>query len=119
LTVGGAFVLLGLFFLWRHKPWYWYLLVPGAPLMLLGAILPRSLKWIYVGWMTLALMFGAIISTILLTLLFYLAVTPIGLIAKLAGKDFLSRKLRSGKGSYWVLRDASKPRSRHEHEHQF
>ena len=119
LTVGGVFCLLGLLFLWRHKWWYPWMLWPGVPLMALGTILPRSLKWIYVGWMTLAMLIGAVVSTILLTLLFYLVVTPIGLVARLAGKDFLSQKLEPSSASYWILRDVSKPKQKHEHERQF
>jgi hypothetical protein len=46
-------------------------------------------------------------------------VTPTGLIAKLAGKDFLSRKLDAKAGSYWILRDIARPKAKHEHEQQF
>jgi len=119
LMVGGVFLGLGLLFYFRHKPWWPWFIGPGAPLVLLGAVFPRSLKWIYVAWMTLAMVLGAIVSTILLTLLFYLVVTPIGLVARLAGKDFLSRKLEPPAASYWILRDASKPKQKHEHEQQF
>jgi hypothetical protein len=121
LAVGVVFVLLapGLFYLGARKPWAWYFLVPGLPLILLGMVFPRSLKWVYVGWMTLAMILGAIVSTILLTLLFYFVVTPIGLVSRLAGKDFLSRKLDPKAASYWILRDASKPKEKHEHERQF
>jgi polyferredoxin len=103
LTVGGVFLGLGLLFYFRHKPWWPWFIGPGVPLIALGAILPRGLKWIYVAWMTLAMVLGAIVSTILLTLLFCVVVTPIGWIARLAGKDFLSRK----------------PKQPHEHEQQF
>ena len=119
LTVGGVFCALGLWFFIRHKAFYWYVLVPGAPLILLGAVFPRSLKWVYVAWMALAMVMGAIVSTILLTLLFFIIVTPIGLAAKLAGKDFLGRTLEARATSYWILRDPSKAKQRHEHEQQF
>jgi hypothetical protein len=120
LTVGGVFILLSfiLFLPKWHRPWYGWLLVPGVPLVILGGVYPRVLKWLYVGWMTVAMLLGAIASTILLTVLFYLVVTPIGLVARLAGKDFLSQK-PSSEASYWILRDASKPKQKHEHEQQF
>jgi hypothetical protein len=119
LTVGGVFCLLGLWFWLRHKPFFWYVLLPGVPLIVVGAIFPRSLKWIYVAWMTFAIMLGMIVSTILLTLLFYLVVTPIGLFARVVGKDFLSQKLNPSAASYWIVRDVSKPKQKHEHEQQF
>jgi hypothetical protein len=119
IMVGGVFCALGLFWFLRHKQFYWYVLVPGAPLVVLGVILPRSLKWIYVGWMTLAMILGAIVSTVLLTLLFYAVVTPLGLIARAVGKDFLSRKLDPAAPSYWILREGPQPKQKHEHEQQF
>ena len=119
LLVGGVFCLLGLWFFLRNKPFYWWMLVSGGPLLALGAILPRSLKWIYVGWMTFAITLGTIISTIILTLLFYLVVTPTGLIARAIGKDFLSQKLDPNAVSYWILRETSRPKQKHEHEQQF
>ena len=71
------------------------------------------------GVLALSMILGAIVSTILLTVLFYLVVTPIGLLAQVTGKDFLSRKLEPGAASYWILRDVSKPKQKHEHEQQF
>jgi hypothetical protein len=119
LMVGGVFILLALFFLWRHKPWWRWLLVVGMPLILGGLILPRGLRWVYVGWMTLAMALGAVVSTLLLTLLFYFVVTPLALLARLMGKDFLARRLHRGAGSYWIARDVSKPREKQAHERQF
>ena len=120
LTVGGIFVLLSfiLFLPKWHRPWYGWLLVPGVPLVILGGVYPRGLKGVYVIWMTLAMLLGAIVSTILLTALFYFLVTPIGFLARLGGKDFLSRKPSSA-ASYWILRDGSKPKQKREHEQQF
>ena len=119
LVVGGVFLGLGLLFLLRNKSWWPWFVWPGAPLVVLGAILPRSLKWVYVAWMTLAMLMGAVVSTVLLVLLFFLVVTPIGLVARLTGKDFLSLKLQPAAASYWILRDTSKPKQKHEHEQQF
>ena len=119
LMVGGAFCLFGLWFCLRHKSVYPYLLVAGVVLIALGAICPRTLRWIYVGWMTLATLLGTVVSSIILTLLFYLIVTPVGLFARAIGKDFLSQKLDANAQSYWILRDVSKVKQKHEHEQQF
>src|SRR4051794_2625165 len=92
LLVGGIFLLLGAWFFWRGKPAFPFLFAAGGPLFFLGLVWPRALRVVYVGWMTLALLLGLVVSTLLLTLFFYLVVTPIGLFARLVGKDFLSRK---------------------------
>src|SRR6267378_7769592 len=93
LLVGAVFALLGIWFWWRDKARYPYFLVPGAVLVVLGATVPRALRLIYIGWMSVAFLLGFVVSNILLTLFFYVVVTPIGLAARLTGKDFLNRKL--------------------------
>jgi hypothetical protein len=118
LMVGGVFAVLGLLFLWRHKAHYPYFLWPGAVLVLIGAILPRTLKWIYIAWMSVAFVLGFVMAHVILALFFFLVITPTGLVARLAGKDFLSLKLDRAAKSYWIPRD-SKSKSQADYERQF
>lgn len=118
LMVGGVFALLGLWFLWRHKPWHGWFWIPGALLIVFGAVAPKTLRHIYRAWMGMALVLGLIVSTVLLTVFYYVVVTPIGLAARLAGKDFLERKW-SNASSYWQLRPAAQPKAPSEYEQQF
>jgi hypothetical protein len=118
LMVGSVFLALGLWFVFRHKPWHGWFWLPGSLLVLLGALAPRALKLVYLGWMGLAITLGLVVSTVLLTVFFYLVVTPIGLGARLAGKDFLARKWSDG-NSYWLVRPASPPKQPSEYEQQF
>jgi len=119
LTVGGVLSLLGLWFLYRHKSHYPYFLCPGLLLLFLGLALPKSLKQVYVGWMALAFFLGLIVSTALLTVFFYLVVTPIGLAARCFGKDFLERRWDVKATTYWRARNHSKPKPAAEYEQQF
>ena len=43
-----------------------------------------------------------------LLILFYLILTPIGLIARIFGKDFLDLKLNKEQASYWNIRETVK-----------
>jgi hypothetical protein len=119
LVVGGVFGLLTAWCAWRGKPFYPYLLIPAVPLVLLGLVWPRSLKWIYIPWMTLGLVLGLVVSSVLLTVFFYLVVTPIGLMARARGKDFLGRQLDRSAASYWLKRDAAKRKGAQHYEQQF
>jgi hypothetical protein len=118
LMVGGVFVVLGLFFLWRQKPIYSYFLWPGAVLMLLGAVLPRALKWVYLAWMSMAFVLGFVMAHVILTLFFFLVITPMGLVARLFGQDFLSLRLDRAASSYWIPRK-SKSASPATYERQY
>jgi hypothetical protein len=118
LMVGGVFAILGALFLWRHKPIGPYFIWPGGVLVVLGAIYPRALKWIYIAWMSVAFVLGFIMAHVILTVLFYLVITPIGLLARLAGKDFLSLKLDRSAQSYWIPR-VHKSKTTSDYERQF
>ena len=118
LLVGGVFAALGIYFWLRGKTHFPFFLAPGALLMLCGLIFPRALKFIYIAWMTLAILLGVVVSTVLLTLFYFLVVTPIGLAARCVGKDFLSLKLNPHATSYWLPRER-KSKSPADYERQF
>ena len=118
LAVGGVFLVLGLLFLLRHKARWPYFLWPGAALIVLGAVVPRALKYIYIGWMSVAFVLGFIMARVILTLFFFLVITPIGLAARLMGKDFLSLKLGPNAASYWIPRER-KVKTPADYERQF
>ena len=69
-----------------------------------GAAFPKALKYIYLAWMILAIGLGFIVSTVILTLFFILVITPVGLAARLLGKDFLRLKLDRRETTYWITR---------------
>ncbi len=119
LMVGGVFCALGLWFLFRHKAHYPGFLYPGLVLVALGLSAPKSLKQVYIAWMAFAFTLGLIVSTVLLTVFFYLVVTPIGLIARIFGKDFLGRRWDANARSYWLARNQSKPKPPADYERQF
>jgi hypothetical protein len=107
LLVGGVLLALGLW-LGRHAdhpaPLDLLILVGGA-LVLAGALRPAWLAGPYRGWMALAFTLGWFTSRLLLVAIFLLVVTPIGLVARLAGKRFLDLAPDRGAASYWVRRD--------------
>jgi hypothetical protein len=111
-------VLLGAWLLYRHRSWFPYLLYPGAVLVALGALAPRTLKALYVGWMAMAFTLGTVVSTILLALCYYGVVTPVGWLARLCGKDFLQQKWHPQAPSYWRPRPPV-PQQKTDYERQF
>lgn len=118
LLVGGVLLGLGLLFLWRHPNRTPYFAWPGGVLMVTGAVVPRALKWIYIVWMSIAFVLGFVMAHVILALLFFLVITPIGLVARWLGQDFLSIKLNQAAGSYWIPRE-KKVKSMHDYERQF
>ena len=118
LIVGGVFVLLGVLVLLRHRSSYPFFLGAGAVLTAFGVIWPRALKYVYIAWMALAFTLGFVMSNVILTLFFFMFVTPIGLLARLFQKDFLARKWDKQTASYWIER-ANEKRTAQTYERQF
>lgn len=67
----------------------------------------KLLKLIQKIWMSLGVLIGWFVTRLILIILFYLIITPIGLLAKLFGKDFLNRKFDKTAGSYWIIRKST------------
>lgn len=118
LLAGGVFAALGILYLLRHKTGYPWFLIPGVVLLAFGVVLPRALKYVYIAWMTLAIMLGFVMTHVILTLFFFLVITPLGLVARLLGKDFLNLKLDKQAATYWIRRE-QKLRTQANYEQQF
>lgn len=105
LTVGGIFAGIGVWPLLIHsaEPRWWSLIIAGA-LLLPAAIYPHSLVWPYKGWMALGHVMGWINTRIILGIVFYFVVTPIGIFRRWLGKDPMGQHLRPDLESYRVVR---------------
>ena len=55
-------------------------------------------------WFRFGIFLGKIISPVIMGIIFFLVVTPIGLIMRLLGKDVLNLKYSENK-SYWIEKD--------------
>jgi hypothetical protein len=65
---------------------------------------PRALGPGYRGWMRVAHGIGAVVTTIILTLVFYLVFTPVALFLRLIRKDHLERRFDPSASTYWHTR---------------
>lgn len=102
LLVGGILLIFYLvLFYYYHKNLIW-LLVLSCILIFVGFLCPKLLKYLYAVWMGFAVIIGAFVSKIIFIFLFYLFLTPIGLLARLLGKDFLNQKIDNNKNTYWI-----------------
>lgn len=116
-TVGFVILSLGCLLLWRHRCAGWPLIPTGTILLLAAGLAPVTLKWVHGPWMIFALALGWIVTRILLTIVFFLVVTPIGFLQRLFGKRTIELDFRAEKGSYWQSRTA-RPTSE-DYEKQF
>lgn len=101
LTIGAILVILGFVSLWRGKAAYPYLLVVGGLFLASGLIFPAVLLPFQKAWMAIAVIIGFFVSHIILVLVFYLAITPIGLLLRILRNDILDMRILKDRTSYW------------------
>jgi hypothetical protein len=118
LVVGIAFAVLGGLLLWRRKDHPRYLLALSGAFLFFALCAPQLLGPVRKVWMTLAAALGWVTTRVILSLLFYLVITPVGFAAKLAGKRFLDLEFERDAHSYWMRREHHE-KSMKNYERQF
>ena len=105
LVVAYALLLLAMWNVYRHRIVTAAVLGSlGVALILAGFLLPSVARAFHRFWMGFASILGCVNSRILLFLLYYLVLTPYGLMARLLGRDPLNRRAPS-RESYWIPRE--------------
>ena len=107
ITIGVILLVIGGYLFFKELGSYQTFLYLAIALIGLGLIIPNLLKPIYLIWMIFAVIIGWVMTRVILSLLFYFIITPIGIIAKILNKDFLNLKKEYGKATYWNKRDRS------------
>ena len=80
----------------------WFGVLLGLALVLgVCALRPRWFRGFYRTGMTVSFHFGQVMGKVLLTIFFLLAVTPLGLLLRLLGKDLLRLKWPGNANTYW------------------
>jgi hypothetical protein len=111
LTLGGIFALIALVKAFGRSEWSF---VWGAlAIVLIAAALrrPKLLAGPNRIWLQLGLLLHRIINPVIMAVLFYSTILPIGLLMRLFGKDPLRRRLDKNIASYWLARLDERPPS--------
>jgi hypothetical protein len=88
---------------WGHHPKF---LPLAIVLLLITMAVPQVFKPLAVLWFGLSHIMGNVVSKVVLTILFFVIVTPIGLIRRWAGKDSLQlRQWKKGTDSVLITRE--------------
>ncbi len=101
---GMALILIALLvaFFWNDQRF----LAGGIVLMVINMSIPGVFKPFARFWFGLSHLLGSVMSRLILGLIFYLMVMPVGLIRRAMGKDSLNlRKWKKGNDSVFMVRD--------------
>ncbi len=110
LTVGIAFLVFAAIALWRDHPLTMRILAALGGALVAGAlIVPRALLPVERRWMQLAHLLSRVTTPIVMGILFFVVITPIGLARRMTGRHGLPRG-KSGE-SMWRERAPGQRRS--------
>jgi len=100
--------------LWREKSLPFYLFGLLSTLGLGFILIPNPLKPVYIGWLKTAHFLGRVVTTMILTLAYYLVITPSALLKRIFGGVPLPVKPDKKSTSYWVTRaEPSQPKEQY------
>jgi hypothetical protein len=117
LLVGGVFSVIGVWpMVFRGEPFRLWAVIVGSGLILFGVLVPTWLAPIHRGWMWVGHVLGWINTRIILGVIFYGLITPIGVLFRLLGKDTMRQTFSDASPTYRVNRE---PRPRSHMKFQF
>ena len=100
---------LGAWLLWDGESWAWALLALSAAMAVVAIVAPRRLHGLNVVWMRFGLLLARIINPIVLGLMFFGVMTPIGWLMRAFGKRPLSLAFEPHLKTYWIERRPAGP----------
>jgi hypothetical protein len=108
-TFAIVFTIVALWPLVRGRSVRGWALIAAAAFLLAALALPRVLAPLSQLWLKFGLFLHACISPIIMGLVFYTTVTPIGLVRRLLGQDPLRLRFDRGAVTYWIERHPPGP----------
>ena len=110
LLVGFVLAIIGLVPVIKGRGANYYFLIVGITIFLLGLVAPKLLSPVYAGWMRVGKILGKVNTFLILSLIFYLMVTPFGFAYRILSSNSKKFLHKTGKNSYWIKRSSSNPK---------
>lgn len=104
LVFAGFFALLAAYWWWKSTGWPAQAAVISAAFLAVATIAPTLLTVPNRLWTKIGILLGAIVAPAVMGAIFFLVVTPIGLLARAIGKQFLQLR-RNNADTYWIAKE--------------
>jgi hypothetical protein len=104
LLMGGFFLLIGLLPLRKGGAIHWWAVGLGTALAVAALARPAVFLQPKRVWLFAGILLGCVVNPIVLGILFYLVITPVGLLARLTGRDALRLQRQPQASTYWRTR---------------
>tara|TARA_B110000444_G_scaffold256950_2_gene294401 strand:- start:697 stop:1086 length:390 start_codon:yes stop_codon:yes gene_type:complete len=105
-TFSFVFSLLFIFFFYKDIRMLAYFFCALAIILFLISCLKQDLLYFFnLLWYKFGLLLGKVIGPIVISVIFFLLITPISIITRVFGRDELKLKVNKEIQSYWIIRD--------------
>tara|TARA_B100001769_G_C21477105_1_gene278259 strand:- start:20 stop:403 length:384 start_codon:yes stop_codon:yes gene_type:complete len=108
-----VFLIIALYPLINNEDVRIWSLVISLLFLILGLLKSKILTPLNKLWFKFGIYLGRIISPIIMGIIFFLVVTPIGFVMRLLGKDILNLKYHNNK-SYWIEKNDLKSKMKNQ-----
>ena len=109
LVFTTVFLLIGVAPLVFGHPFHVWSLVVAAAFGAVSAVAPGLLAPLNRLWMRFGLLLHKIVSPVVLGIMFFLVITPMGLVMRMFGKDPLRLRIDRSASTYWIGRTPPGP----------
>jgi hypothetical protein len=109
LTIGIILALIAVWKAWQGSHWAYAWGAPALFLIIFALWRPAVLAPLNRAWLRLGLVLYRVVNPVVMAILFYLTILPIGLLMRALGKDLLRLKRDSRAKSYWLPRSDERP----------
>lgn len=89
-----------------HQPRWWAAVI-AIVFAVVALLWPKRLGALNRLWLKFGLLLHAVVSPLVLALIFYVAIVPVGLLKRVFGNDTLRLKADRTANTYWIARDPS------------
>ena len=108
-----VFLLIAIYPLLKNGDLRIWSLVISIIFLILGSLNSKILSPLNLIWFKFGLLLGRIVAPIVMSLVFFVVVTPIALILKILGKDLLNLK-KNNSSSYWIEKTGPKSKMKNQ-----
>ena len=109
LVFSVAFAVVGFWPLLNGHPLRYWALIIAFVFLLLASFVPRILQPLNMLWGRFGALMHRIVAPIIMTVMFFLVVTPMAIIMRRVGKDPLRLGLDRNAKTYWIERHPAGP----------
>lgn len=106
-----VFVIIGVWPLFASGGIHIWAIIISIAFLVISFTKPLILRPINILWFRFGLLLHRIVNPLVMGIMFFIVITPIGLVMRIMGKDMLRIKLHKDTSSYWINRSPPGPKA--------